>query len=80
MTIILFSMNFRNLNGFLEILKEIENRARYWASLGAAVFLIDGGALWPTAVVRGPAAPGDQGGSEGHEELVGNMAGATLTG
>jgi hypothetical protein len=47
--------------------------------VGAAVFLIDGGARWPPVAVRGPAAPGSRGGSEGHKELVGNAAKAALT-
>jgi hypothetical protein len=53
---------------------------RRWSPVGAAAFLIDGGARWPAAAMRGPTAPGDRGGSEGHEELVGNAAGATLIG
>jgi hypothetical protein len=31
-------------------------------------------------VARGPAAPGDRGGSEWNEELMGNAAAAALTG
>jgi hypothetical protein len=53
---------------------------RLSSPVGAAAFLIDGGSRWPTVAARGPTAPGDRGGSEGHEELVGNAAGATLIG
>jgi hypothetical protein len=48
--------------------------------VGTVAFLIDGGAQWPTAAVRGPTALGDRGGSEVHEESVGNVAGAALSG
>jgi hypothetical protein len=45
----------------------------------AAAFLVNDGARWPATVMRGPAAPGNRGGSDGHEELVGNGAEPALT-